>query len=115
MPDSFTPVDPATVIAAVAGNLNKPGTDEAVIRSVDAAITYVARVTGRAEIGIPDDALTVTGLVVFAERIYLDQFAPNGAIGAIGAGEFDPMYTPEDLYRHVHHYFDGLAFTWSIS
>jgi len=82
--------------------------------AVDAALVYVINDTGRADVGLPDDALTATGLIVFAERIYLDAFSPNGAQVAVADAGFAPIFQPEHLYKHVRHYFRRLQISWGV-
>ena len=96
-------------------NLHAPDDDEWVEHAINAAIGYVIAWTGRAELGLPSDDLTTFGLVGFAERIYLDQYGPTGAQTAVGDLSFEPMYTPEHLYRHWRHYFDHLTIGWGIA
>ena len=99
-------MDPAIPAAIVAGHLHRPVDDEAVVRAVDAAIALVEiRYTAGAELG--EGPLRVEGIVNLATRIYLDPSSPGGA-GGIGDPSFVPMFSPEDLLAHVHHYFDDL-------
>lgn len=111
--------DLAAVADRVAGNVNRPAGDPVVVAAVDAAAIYVSTYAVGDPDGdpaaVPDDALTASGLVVFSTRLYLDQWAPNGAMAAVGDTSVDPVFTPEDVYRHVHHYFDRLATTWGIA
>jgi hypothetical protein len=59
--------------------------------------------------------LTIEGLVLLAERIFLDPQSPNGSAGAVADPSFVPNLTPEDLARHNHHYWDRLAVSWGIA
>jgi len=110
-------VDPDAVAAILAGHLHRPVDDVAVARAVDAAIVYVVTYTGLdAEgLGLPDDPLTVEGLVNLGERIYLDPSSPGGQLGAVGDPSFVPMFSPEDLAAHNHHYWDRLIVSWGIA
>jgi hypothetical protein len=112
-------LDPVLVAADVATNLHRPADDPVVGRAVAAAIEYVATYTGLADLEppgpVPGDALTFNGMVGFATRLYLDQYAPNGAQSAVGDNTFEPIFTPEDIYRHWHHYFDRLTVSWGVA
>lgn len=109
----MTAVDPSVIAGRVAINVHRPADDPDVLTAVNAAIIYVQTYTGLAELDpagvVPDDPLTVIGLIGLGARMYLDQFAPNGATVAVGDSTFDPIYTPEDPYRHYHHFFDRLT------
>jgi hypothetical protein len=104
-------VDPAVIAAIVADNVHRPVDDGAVTRAVDSAIAYVGIYTALTARGmdVPDDALTVNGLVGLSERMFLDEFAPTGAMGAIGDDTFGNLFTGEDPYRRWHHNFDHLV------
>ena len=104
------------IAARVRANLHADPDDEWVDHAIDAAIGYVIVWGDLAEVGLPADDLTATGLVGFAERIYLDPAGPNGTQGAIGDyTTFEPTYTPEHLYRHWRHYFKHLTAGWGIA
>ena len=119
---TMTPTDPGDIadriteiVARVRANLHAADDNEWVDHAVDAAIQYVIVWTDRTEYGLPADDLTATGIVGFAERIYLDQYAPSGAQSTIGDDTFDPIYNPEHLYRHWRHYFAHLTSGWGIA
>jgi hypothetical protein len=113
------PLDPVAVTAAVAANVHRPPDDELVARAVDAAIEYVAIETELAftepPTDLPDSPLVFSGMVGFAGRFYLDAYSPNGVTGAVGDDSFAPVFNPEDLYRHWHHYFDHLKIAWGVA
>jgi len=103
------------IAARVATNVHSSIEEDVwVEEAVDAAVLYVINDTGRSDVGLPDDALTVTGLTVFAERIYLDAFSPNGAQVAVADASFAPIFQPEHLYKHVRHYFRRLQVSWGV-
>jgi len=116
-PIAATAIDPDDVAAILAGHLHRPVDDVAVARAVDAAIVYVRTYTGYDEAGLdlPDDPLTIEGLVNLGERIYLDPSSPGGQLGAVGDPSFVPMFSPEDLAAHNHHYWDRLTVSWGIA
>ena len=103
------------IAARVAANIHSATPDVWVIRAVDAAVVYVIEWTNRTDVGLPDDALTISGLVGFAERIYLDAFSPNGAQVAVADAGFAPVFQPEHLYKHWSHYFDHLQVAWGVA
>jgi hypothetical protein len=95
-------------------NLHADPLDAWVETAVDAALVYVIDQTNRADVGLPDDELTVHGLVGFASRIYLDAFSPGGAQVAVGDTSFAPIFNPEHLFKHWRHYFLRLYPSWGI-
>ena len=101
------------IIARVATLLHVPAEDVWCGAAVDAAIEYAIDATNRQEVGLPDTALTVNGIVIFATRLYTD--TPNGAQVAIGDPSFDPIFQPESLWKHVRHYFDHLDVAWGVA
>jgi hypothetical protein len=103
------------IVARVAQNLNAAPEDEWVQTAVESAIIYVTDYTNRNALGLPNDSLTVSGLVVFGTRIHQDAFAPNGAQVAVGDSSFEPIFQPEHLYKHVRHYFNRLDVTWGVA
>lgn len=103
------------LVARVASNLHADAADEWVMSAVDAAVAYVIDYSNRNEIGLPDDALTMNGLVGFATRIYQDGFSPNGVNVAIGDPMFTPTFSPEHLFKHWRHYFLRLYPKWGIA
>ena len=103
------------LVARVAANLHADASDEWVIGAVDAAVTYVIRQTNRAEIGLPDDFVTRSGIVGFATRIYLDAYHPNGATTAFADDTFVPLLNPSALWKHWRDYFTQLYRRWGIA
>lgn len=101
------------IIARVASALHVPAEDVWVAAAVDSAIEYAIDSTNRDLLGLPDTPLTVSGLVIFAQRLYLD--SPNGAQVAVGDAGFDPIFLPESLWKHVRHYFDHLDVAWGVA
>jgi len=41
--------------------------------------------------------------------------SPGGVSNAYADPTFQPVYQPENLYAHVHHYFDHLAVSWGVA
>lgn len=107
------------IAARVAENLHitseSEDVDVWVASAVDAAVGYVIGATNRSSVGLPDDALTVNGLVGFSTRIYQDGFSPNGVQLAIVDPTFEPIFQPEHLYKHWRHYFARLQMRWGIA
>ena len=83
--------------------------------AVDSAIGYVIDYSNRNSVGLPDDALTCNGIVGFATRIYQDAFAPRGVQLAISDAIFEPVFTPEHLFKHWRHYFLRLYVRWGVA
>lgn len=105
----------STVVGRVADNLHGDPADTWIISAVDAAVEYVTVWTNRETLGLPDDPLTVNGLVGFATRIYLDAFTPGGAQVAVVDPSFVPIYQPEHLFKHWRHYFNRLDVAWGVA
>lgn len=101
------------IVARVASLIHVPADDMWVAAAVDSAIEFVISKTNREEIGLPDDPLTVQGIVLLAQRLYLD--TPNGAQVAVGDPSFDAIFQPESLWKHVRHYFDRLDVSWGVA
>jgi hypothetical protein len=100
------------ITARAAALLHVPADDEWLAAAVDAAIEFSVSKTNRDDVGLPADSLTVNGLVLFAQRLYLD--TPGGAQVAVGDPSFEPMFQPENLWKHVRHYFERLKGSWGI-
>lgn len=94
------------IVDRVAENVHGDPTDEWIASSVDAAVDMVTIRTARDDIGLPDDEATVNGLVLLAIRIYTD--TPGGAQVAVADPTFEPIFQPENLWKHVRHYFNHL-------
>jgi len=116
------PADPGDIAARVdeivdrvRQNLHAAADDVWVSSAVQAAIGYVIVHNGLIDTGLPADELTVNGLVVFSTRIYLDGTSPGGVSNAYTDPTFQPVYQPENLYAHVHHFFDHLAVSWGVA
>ena len=101
------------IIDRVAELLHVAPDDVWVAAAVDSAIIYARTYTNRDEVGLPDDPLTVNGVVVFAQRLYLD--TPSGVNVAVGDAGFEPIFQPEHLWKHVRHYFDPLDIAYGIA
>lgn len=122
---AIPPVDPEVgdigdrleeIVARVMENLGAEGQDDTwYLSAVNAALLYVIEHENRYTVGLPDDEITVNGLVGFATRIYLDAFSPGGAQVAIGDPSFTPIFQPEHLYKHWRHYFARLRGAWGIA
>ena len=90
------------VVAGRVADAMGNGVDAAdALGAVTAADAYVRDQTNNT--ALPDDELTVHGLVGLSVRILRDTDAVNGQPSA-GAG-YDAAFTPENLYRHWRHYF----------
>lgn len=105
----------STIVARVADNLHADPDDVWVIGAVEAAAEYVTVWTNRETLGLPDDQLTVNGLVGFATRIYQDAFMVGGAQVAVMDAGFAPIFAPEHLFKHWRHYFNRLNVAWGVA
>jgi len=103
------------IAARVATNVHAATADDWLQRAVNAAVEYVINKEGRSTVGLPDDARTITGLVVFAERMYLNADSPNGAQVAVADAGFAPIFQPEHLYKGVRHYFSHLTMEFGVA
>ena len=93
---------------AVAARLNADPAE--VLGSAEAAVLYVTELTAT-ELLLPDNGgpLVWRGLDLLTERIFLDTGTPSGGIAAAGDPTFGGVYVPEDLSKHLHHYWDSIA------
>jgi hypothetical protein len=109
---AYDPVDPVLVAAEVATVLHVAPDDPGVVRAVDAAIFYVGTYTGRygqePPLPVPGDPVCFEGLIGFSEQWYLAKYAPTGGIAAVGDGNFEPQFSPRDLFARYHYCFDHL-------
>jgi hypothetical protein len=101
------------IIVRVAELLHVAPDDEWVVVAVDQALDFEVMKTGRAEIGLPAEPLPIGGTIVFAQRLYLN--SPNGAQVAVGDAGFEPIFTPENLWKGVRHYFDPYDISWGVA
>jgi len=101
------------ILARTAALLHVPADDVWLAAAVDSAVEYTIMKTERHEIGLPDTPLIVNGLIIFAQRLYLD--SPNGVQVSAGDPQFEPIYQPEHLWRHVRHYFDHLDVAYGVA
>lgn len=103
------------IVERVTENLHGTDGDPWIASAVDSAIWFVIQRTGRYEVGLSDVEWVVNGLVGFAARIFLDQFAPAGMQGALGDLSFGAFALPNDPYIHAEQYFSVLNISWGVA
>jgi hypothetical protein len=102
----------AEIVGRVAELLHVAPDDVWVTAAVDSATEYAVVMTNLEDVGLPDEPLVVAGLIVFAQRMYTD--SPSGVNVAIGDPSFEPIFQPENLWKHVRHYFIHLRPKFAI-
>lgn len=100
-----------------------PADSDDVLSAVGAAASWVLVATGVAVhpvtpadlLLLPDDPQQFQGMIGFSRALYLDAMASRGASVLIGDQTVDTVFTPEDLWRHWHHYFDPMTIQWGVA
>jgi hypothetical protein len=54
-------------------------------------------------------------VTLLAIRIFQDQGTPSGSLAVLGDSVAAGAVIPEDLTRHLHHYWRHLQHTWGIA
>lgn len=107
-------LDPAIVAAGAAVRLHVTPAD--VQPAADAAVAYIATWCNVTPADLPDtDPLLDRGAVLLAERIYQDTGVPSGGLAAFGDSVLAGAVVPEDLARHLQHYWQHLQTAWGVA
>lgn len=115
------PLDPTIVAARVAELVGVGSADPDVAVAVAAAEILVVHAEGLeprpdpSTSALPDDALTVEGMIGLSKRLYLDAVSNGGTSTVVADYTPDVVFSPEDPYRHYRHYFAPLAATWGVA
>ena len=109
----------ASEVATQAGAEMRVDPADAKLVSCSAAcIDAVARFAGLTVADLPDkdaDASTFRGLVLLAQRMYIDTPTPSGGLDVTGDLQFTGATVPADLLSHLRNYFEHLSVEWGVS
>jgi hypothetical protein len=107
-------IDPEVLAAAAAVRLNVPAAD--LLESANAALEYIAAdISGSTADLDPADALLMVGARLLTERIYQDVSTRTGDLDALGTLAMSGVLVPEDLGRHLRHYWTPVQHSWGIA
>jgi hypothetical protein len=110
------PFDVDTIAAAAAARLRvEPDT---VMFAAQAAAAAVAIDVNVDPADLPDtgtDQLADTGVILLAVRIFQDPGTPSGGMAVLGDSVAAGAVVPEELVRHLCHYWRHLQHTWGIA
>ena len=106
-------------VAAQAGaEMKVDPADTKLVSCSSASIAAVTRFAGRTTANLPDkdaDESMFRGLVLLAQRIYIDTPTPSGGLDVTGDLQFTGAAVPADLYSHLRDYFEHLTVEWGVS
>lgn len=107
-------IDPEVIAAAAAVRLNVPAA--ALLGPATAALEYIAAdiSTTTADLD-PLNALLGHGAMLLTERIYLDVPTRSGDLDAMATVSMSGVMVPEDLGRHLRHYWTPAQTRWGIA
>lgn len=107
-------IDPEVIAAAAAVRLNVPAAQ--LLGPANAALEYIAAdiSTTTAELD-PLNALLNHGAMLLTERIYQDVSTRTGDLDAFGTLAMSGVMVPEDLGRHLRHYWTPVQHRWGIA
>jgi hypothetical protein len=105
-------IDPATLADAAAARLKVPAED--LLEPAIGALEFIAWDISSTEADLdPDSSLLFTGARLLTERIYQDVPTTNGDIeGFVTA---NGVFIPEDLGKHLRHYWNPQQMKWGIA
>ena len=108
-------LDPAAIATQAASRLRVA--DPADVQpAAAAAVQYVATWCNVNAADLPDtDALLNTGVVLLTCRVFQDTGVPSGGQAVYGDSVLSGAYVPEDLARHLQHYWQHLQAAWGVA
>ena len=107
-------LDPDEIAMAASERLHVPAAD--LLDSANAAIEYIA-----ADISTTVDDLDETSALLFigarllTERIYQDVSTRTSELDPFGQISMSGVLVPEDLGRHLRHYWTPQQMTWGVA
>ena len=106
-------IDPSVIAEAAAGKLQVPAAD--LLESATAALGYIADdISTTLDALDPTKAQLMIGARLLTERIWLDVPARSGDLDAFATVTFSGVVIPEDLGRHLRHYWLGAQHSWGV-
>ena len=107
-------IDPDEIASAASARLGVPAAD--LTESATAALEYIA-----ADISTTVDELDESSALLFigarllTERIYQDVSTRTGDLDGLATVSFSGVIIPEDLGRHLRHYWTPAQHSWGIA
>ena len=107
-------IDPDEIASAASARLHVPAAD--LTESANAALEYIA-----ADISTTVDELDETSALLFigarllTERIYQDVSTRTGELDAYGAVTMSGVMIPENLGKHLRHYWTPQQMQWGVA
>ena len=96
------PIDPASIAEAAAERLNVPAAD--LQQSAEAALEYIAADNSTTIDMLAPTPLLFIGARLLTERIYQDVSTRTGELDPFGTFTMSGVMIPENLGRHLRHY-----------
>jgi len=107
-------IDPEVIALAASVRLNVPAAD--LLPAANAALEYIAAdISTTVDTLDPLSALLTHGAVLLTERIYQDVSTRTGELDALASVAFSGVIIPEDLGRHLRHYWEQHQHSWGVA
>ena len=106
-------IDPEIIAAAAAVRLNVPAAS--LLGPANAALEYIAADISTTVDLLPGGYLLEHGAMLLTERIYLDVSTRTGDLDAMATIAMSGVMVPEDLGRHLRHYWTPAQHAWGIA
>ena len=107
-------IDPEVIAAAASARLNVPAAD--LLPAANAALEYIAAdISTTIDTLDPLSALLTHGAVLLTERIYQDVSTRTGELDGLATVSFSGVIIPEDLGRHLRHYWTPAQHSWGVA
>ena len=106
-------IDPSAVAEAAAARLNVPAANLQVPAA--AALEYIAADISTTVEELPEGYLIQHGAMLLCERIYQDVSTRTGDLDGLATVSFNGVIVPEDLGRHLRHYWTPAQHSWGIA
>jgi hypothetical protein len=106
-------IDPDAIASAASARLGVPAAD--LTQSANAALEYIAAdISTTTDLLNPDSALLFEGARLLTERIYQDVSTRTGELDAFGSVTMSGVMIPENLGKHLRHYWLQEQRAWGI-
>jgi len=107
-------IDPDDVAQAAAARLHVPAAD--LLDSATAALEYIAADISTTVDTLDDaSALLFIGARLLCERIWQDVSTRQGELDPFGTLSMSGVLVPEDLGRHLRHYWVPQQMAWGVA
>lgn len=107
-------IDPEVIAQRAAVRLNVPAAD--LLEPATAALEYIAAdISADNVAALPEGALIEHGAMLLTERIYQDVSTRSGDLDPFATVTMSGVIIPEDLGRHLRHYWTPAQHSWGIA